>query len=304
MKTDTEIQNIENKLSLKAVGSALAGFFFMALVGVFIKLEEKGSATIEWIVFIQYFTCLIVMTLLASKNKFRDLKTNNFKYLIIRSVAGVLAFSCYVISVTKIPLVNATLLNNTAPVFIPLITLFWLKNKIDEKIWWGISIGFIGIIFIIKPSEGMLFRSGDLFGLAAGILLAMAYVALKILTKTESNITIIFYYSLISSILSLPFAISNWSNPPLIIWVYGVLCGVSFILCLYLIQYAYRYADAVKLSPFNYSVIVFSGLFDWIIFDHVPGISSLLGIALVTVGGILAILLHEKDNKELKHHWY
>lgn len=304
MKTETDIQNTESKLSVKAVGYALAGFFFMALVGVFIKLEEKGSASIEWIVFMQYFTCLLIMTALAAKNKFRDLKTSNFKYLFIRSFAGVLAFSCYVISVTKIPLVNATLLNNTAPVFIPLITLIWLKNKIDEKIWWGISVGLVGIIFIIKPSEEMLFKTGDLYGLAAGILLAIAYVALKILTKTESNVAIIFYYSLIATILSFPFAISGWSNPPLINWIYAVLCGVCFILSLYLIQHAYKYADAVKLSPFNYSVIVFSGILDWIIFDHVPGWSAITGIALVTIGGILAILLHEKDNKDLKHHWH
>lgn len=304
MKTETEIQIVESKLSIRAVGFALAGFFFMALVGVFIKLEEKGSASIEWIVFMQYFTCLLIMTALAAKNKFRDLKANNYKYLLIRSLAGVIAFSCYVISITKIPLVNATLLNNTAPVFIPLITLIWLKNKIDEKIWWGISVGLIGIIFIIKPSAEMLFKEGDLFGLAAGILLAIAYVALKVLTKTESNVTIIFYYSLIATILSLPFAISGWSNPPLIIWIYAILCGVSFILCLYLIQHAYKYADAVKLSPFNYSVIVFSGILDWIIFDHVPGFSSLIGIVLVTLGGILAVTIHEKDNKELKHHWH
>lgn len=304
MKSETELQIVENKLSVRAVGLALAGFFFMALVGVFIKLEEKGSASIEWIVFIQYFTCLIIMTAVAAKNNFKDLKVNNYKYLLIRSLTGVIAFSCYVISITKIPLVNATLLNNTAPIFIPLITLIWLKNKIDEKIWWGISVGFIGIIFIIKPSPEMLFREGDLFGLTSGILLAIAYVSLKVLTKTESNVTVIIYYSLIASILSFPFALTGWKNLPLIIWIYAILSGVSFILCLYLIQNSYKYADAVKLSPFNYSVIVFSGLLDWIIFDHVPGWSALTGIVLVTFGGILAVTIHEKDNKDLKHHWH
>jgi len=75
-----------------------------------------------------------------------------------------------------------TLLNNTTPLFIPVITLLWLKIKIDEKIWWGILVGFVGIILILRPSAVGLIKEGDLYGLAAGIFLAIAYVALKILT--------------------------------------------------------------------------------------------------------------------------
>ncbi|MEZ4823366.1 MAG: hypothetical protein R2942_13570 [Ignavibacteria bacterium] len=49
--------------------------------------------------------------------------------------------------------------------------------------------------------------------MCAGISLAVTFVTLGILTKTESFITILFYYSLIAFVLSLPFAIANWSNP-------------------------------------------------------------------------------------------
>jgi drug/metabolite transporter (DMT)-like permease len=96
----------------------------------------------------------------------------------------------------------------------------------------------------------------------------------------------------------------NWSNPPLIIWICAILTGVLFSSYLYLLQYAYKFADPVKLSPINYSVVVFTGILDWLIYDHIPGVVSAIGMVLVTFGGILAILLHEKDNKELKHHWH
>jgi drug/metabolite transporter (DMT)-like permease len=197
--------------------------------------------------------------------------------------------------------VNATLLNNATPLFIPIISFLWLKNIIDKKIWWGILTGLTGIILILKPSPSQLIKEGDLFGLAAGVFLAIAYVALKILTKTESFITVLFYYALISVVLSLPFAIYNWSNPPLLIWIYGVLTGVCFVSYLFLLQYAYRFVDPVKLSPFNYSIVVFTGIFDWIIFNNVPGILTIAGIILVSAGGILALKLHESDNKQLKH---
>jgi len=276
----------------------------LSLDSVFVKLEENAGATIEWIVFIQYSTCLVIIVIIAARNKFRDLKTNKIKLHLIRGITGVLAFSCYVIAVTKIPLVNATLLNNTAPIFIPIITLLWLKTSIDKKIWWGIVVGFIGIIFILNPSESMLLETGDIYALVAGIFLAIAYVALKVLTKTESFVTVLFYYSLIAFVLTLPFAINNWSNPDLLIWIFGILTGILFISYLYLLQYAYKFVEAVKLSPFNYSAIVFTGILDWMIFDHVPEVTAIIGIILVSVGGILAITLHEKDNKRLKHHWH
>ncbi len=294
-------EDIKSGVTAKAIGASVLGFLFLSLVGVLVKLQESGGASIEWIVFVQYSTCLFVVTLLAAKNKFRDLKTKKFSLHLIRGVTGILAFTCSVIAITKIPLVNATLLNNTTPLFIPIITLFWLKQKIDEKIWWGILVGFIGIILILRPSPAELIKEGDIYGLASGIFLAIAYVALKILTKTESFITVLFFYSLIAFMLSTPFAINNWSNPPLQVWIYGVLTGMFFLSYLYLLQYAYEFVEAVKLSPFNYSVIVFTGIFDWLIFNHIPDLLSIIGILLVSFGGILAIALHEKNNTGLKH---
>ena len=247
---------------------------------MFVKFEQTAGATVEWIVFIQYSTCLLICSLIAYKNNFRDLKTNKLKLHIVRGVTGVLAFTCCVIAISKIPLVNASLLNNTTPLFIPIISLIFLRNKIDEMIWWGILTGFIGIIFILRPTADQLLKEGDLFGLSSGILLAIAYVALKILTKTESFVTILFYYSLIATVLSLPFAVNNWSDPPLLIWICGISTGIFFITYLYLLQYAYRFVEAVKLSPFNYSIVVFTGIFDWLFFSHVPDLFSIIGIIL------------------------
>lgn len=285
-----------------AIISAVISFFLLACVSILIKLQEQ-KASIQWIIFIQFSTGLIVMTVIASTNKFRDLKTSKIKYHIIRATMGVFAFAASAVAMTKIPLVNAVLMNNSAPLFIPIITLLWLHEKIDERIWFGIITGFIGIIFILKPNSHNLIKTGDLFGLSSGIFLAIAYVALKILTKTESITSVAFYYSLTGVILSIPFATLNWSTPPLLIWVYGIASGICLIGYMFLLQNAYKFMEAIKLSPFNYLVIVFTGIFDWLIFDQIPDIYSVIGIILVSTGGLIAIMLHEKNNKKLKHHW-
>ncbi len=294
----------ESSGTAKGVIAGLTGFLFLALTGICVKFEFKYGATAEWIILIQYLTGLIIILIIASRNNFKDLRTSNLKFQFIRGITGILAFTCYVTAISRIPIVNASLLNNSAPLFIPIVTLIWLKNKIDEKIWWGIIVGFTGIVFILDPSAGDLIKKGDLYGIASGILLAVSYVALGELTKTENFISILFYYTLSGIILSLPFAIFNFNVPPLIVWIYGISAGLLFISYLYLIQFAYRYVKAVQLAPLNFSVVVFMGILDWLIFDNVPGLFSLIGIVLVSFGGILAISLHEKDNKDLKHHWH
>ena len=296
----TQEKHSETNL-LKASLTAICGFIFFSVMCLFIKIETAEGATIEWVVFIQFLSSFIIILIPVIKNKFKPVKTGKLKIHIIRGVSGLLAFSLFTIAVSKIPLVNASLLNNSAPIFVPVITLLWLRKKIDEKIWWGILVGFTGILFILHPGAGDFLKGGDLYGLGAGISLAVAYVAMGELTKSESFITILFYYTLIAVIVSLPFAMMNWSDPPLRIWIFGFLSGAFFSIYLFLLQYAFRFAEPVKLSPMNYSVVVFTGILDWLIYDQVPGLISLIGILLVTSGGILAIILHEKDNKELKH---
>ncbi len=298
------IEESGNYRSLKAVVLILLAFLMLASVGILIKLQLNAGVSVEWIVFVQYFTCLIITLIVSAAKKFPVMRTAKTKYHIIRGVSGVLAFSCFAYAISKIPLVNASLLNNTSPIFIPIVTFIWLRVKIDKNIWWGIMIGFIGIIFILDPSEKEFLKTGDLFGLASGIFMSIAYVALGMLTKTESFLTILFYYSLISVLIFLPLALNNWVDPPFIVWLYAISTGILFFCYVFFHQYAYRFLSAVKLSPLNFSVVVFTGLLDWFIFGNVPDLFSVIGIVLVIIGGILAIVLHERDSKDLKHHWH
>ncbi|MBS1517886.1 MAG: DMT family transporter [Bacteroidetes bacterium] len=246
---------------------------------------------------------MIVVTA-ASFNKFRSIKTKKYGLHLIRGTTGILAFTCYVICIRKTNIVDGTLLLNTTPLFIPFVALIWLKKKFDNFIWFGILTGFVGIVLIIHPVTGDFLKAGEIFGVMSGVFLAVAFVAMKELSVTESFEAIIFYYSSIATLISLPVAAANWVNPPLIIWVYGILTGVTFMLFIYLLQYAYRFEEASKLSPFNFSAVVYTLIFNVIFFHQKPDFITVLGIILVSIGGIMAIKIHSKSGIEYKHHWH
>lgn len=294
---------MENKSPAKGIISALISFFFLSLIAVFVKLAGEQGAKLGWIVFIQYTVAFSLALVISSREKFRNLKTEKLRFEIMRGGAGVASFLCFVLAMAEIPLVDASLLQNTAPIFIPIIGLIWLRENVEKRIWTGIIIGFVGIILIIKPDSG-LFKTGDLLGLASGILLALGYVAMKIITKTDSFKTVFFYFTATAFVLSVPLGIIYWSNPGITGWLYTAATGVLLTGYLNLLQFAYQHVEPAKVSPFNYSVVVFLGLLDWWLFGHVPGLLTIIGIVIVCLGGILVIIHHEKGNKELNHSWH
>ena len=278
----------------KAILPALGGFFFLALSSVFVKLISDFGTNTEWIVFIQYGTSLLIITLITSFKKFKPIKTGQIKLHLVRGIMGMLGFTCFVICVRMTNIVDGTLLLNSAPLFIPIIALIWLRKKMDPRIWLGIITGFIGIIFIIHPVTGDLMQMGEMYGVASGVFLAVALIAMKELSRTETFEAVIFYFSLISTICTLPLAIMNWITPPAIVWVYGISTGIAFMLYLFLLQHAYKFEEAGKLAPFNYSAVVFTVIFNIVIFNSFPDLISIAGIVLVTAGGIMAIIYHAK----------
>ena len=69
-----------------------------------------------------------------------------------------------------------------------------------------------------------------------------------------------------------------------------LLIGALYALTQYCIIIAYRYADATALSPFNYSVVIFSGLLGWLFLGNVPTAGAIAGTVLICAGGIVSIV--------------
>ena len=107
---------------------------------------------------------------------FPELRTSRTWLHILRAAAGLLSQVLMFVAVKRMPLVNAVLLSNSAPLFIPLVTWVWLKERIGGMVWVSLLIGFAGVILILKPGLALLSEShcahrhqrGGLLGLGPG----------------------------------------------------------------------------------------------------------------------------------------
>jgi drug/metabolite transporter (DMT)-like permease len=262
-------------------------FFCAAVMSTFSKAAAGVPPLL--ILFLQYAISFLVFVPSAATLGPEHLKTQHFRLHVFRSVAGSVCQLLFFVAVRSISLLAAVLLSNAAPLFIPLVVYVWFHKTVQPVVWMSLLIGLAGIVMIIKPGPQLLENPAALIALASGMCSALALVATNKLAETEPPVRILFYNFGISTALLIPLAILVWKPLTTRQWLLLLGVGVFYALTQYFIILAYRYASATELSPFNYTVVIFSGLLGWLVFGAVPDALAVLGTVLICTGGILSI---------------
>lgn len=276
--------------ALFAIISALA----YAGYGLTSKILQQEHVPIPSIAFFLFFICFLLNFPRIAKNGLSQLKTSHPILLIFRSLAGLFAVLFLLYPIKYIPLIDAMMLHNTAHLFIPFISFFLLREKLSKTIWIGLGLGLVGITMIFFRGQDTL-NFPVFIALLSGVSVAFAMVFSRKLVRTEPVSRILFYYFSIGMLLTAPSLAFNWHPYHWSIWVLLILGGFITYACIYLFSSSLKRITATTASILYYLTIVFSGLFDWILWDQIPSLLDLLDIALVTTGGILSMISEKND---------
>lgn len=274
---------------------SLLSFFILSIMGALGKVAATYQPTIL-IVLVQNFVSFIIILPFVFKAGISNLKTKKIYLHALRAVTGTVAWYCLFEAIKLLSLNMGVLLCYVAPLWIPIIASIFFKEHVYSKVWTGVLIGFLGIIFVLglhlDKNPNVL---GLSLGVIAGITLAIALITVRVLNKTESTTTILFYYFLISSLLLLPLAWPHISELNLKSLPYLIAIGVCLASSQLCLVKAYKYASAVKLSPYIYSAIIFSTLIDSLVWHTLISSLQLLGMLLVIFGGVIAAQAPKED---------
>ena len=274
-----------NNLILGCIFAMFAELCFVGM-GSLVKLLSENLPSQNVLFFRNLFGLLILLPLIF-KLGFTTLKTDNLKWHFLRSLSGVSAMYCFFYALSELPLADAMLLKISAPLFIPIIALIWLSEHISLRAIMAIIIGFLGVLFVLKPTGTV--HVASLVGLMGGALAALAKVTIRRMSASEPTSRIVFYFGLISLTVSTIPMFWYWQNPDNREWMLLILLGAFGTLGQLFLTKAYLLAPASRIAPFTYSSILFAAVIGWIFWDEIITLLTVTGAFLIIMAGILII---------------
>jgi drug/metabolite transporter (DMT)-like permease len=284
-----------------AVGYVLLSTLCLSIYGLFAKFT-LSITSIPLLLFLRFFIPFILMlpVLLWLGTFKRIFPVQNLKNQFLRSLSTVVSQLSFFYYLTSASLLDATMLLNTGPIFIPIIAWFLHGHSVGKKTWWSIGIALIGVALIVKPTQGI-FDLFSLVGLLAGIATAFSQVFYGVNVEKESQDQNLFYVYFLGTLLSVPALLAHFviyktntfslnegafSERGEVI-IFMIALGVTSIGNQFFRGMSYRHAKPTSLAPFLYSTVVFSGLWDWFFFQRTPDYFAILGTLLILLASLL-----------------
>jgi drug/metabolite transporter (DMT)-like permease len=225
------------------------------------------------------------------------LRTANPMGHVWRGLVGTTAMGLGFASLGLLPLPEVTALGYAAPLLTVVFAAMFLGEEVRVFRITAVVLGLIGVMIVISPrlttlSDGQVSASdtlGAMLVLGSAVFAALAQVFVRKLVNEESTASIVFYFSITATLMSLVTLPFGWVVPgpeaaALLIGA-GLLGGVGQIL----LTSSYRWADASVVAPFDYVSMLFALVFGYIFFAEAPTLPVLGGASLVVLAGVLII---------------
>ena len=267
----------------------LAGLFFSSMVGL-IKLLGHRIPSYE-IVFFRSIIQLLVLTIVFWRIGFSALKTKRPLLHGLRTFIAVLLINCNFYAFTQLPVAEVTAIGFTRNLFLAMLAMPILAEKITISRLIALVFGFIGIIFITRPGEST-FEGAMLIALAATALGAIMMIMIRKLTATESNVIMMTYPALgIVLVTSVPTFIF-WTQPTNHELFLLILMSFLGIIGQWSMIQAFRLGEATAIASAGYTRIIFATIIGYSFFAELPDTMSIAGI-LIIVGSNLLLIFQE-----------
>lgn len=253
-----------------ALWMAVSAVFFSAMA---VLVKRLSSAVPEsQMIFFRGAVNVAVVLPLAWKE--RNWNPPRKSILFLRGFAGFLALLCFFHSIERLPLSVAALINWSSPVFVVVLSRFFMKEHFPARGWIGVLSAFLGLGLLLRPSGGWGALGATaipavtaLIAVLGAFFSSIAYVAIRAASSRVGPHTIVLYFSGVVTLLSLPFSLQG----PRWVWEAGILPALllmGFFASVGQISmtFAYRYAKAGVAATMNLMTAAFSTLWGVILF--------------------------------------
>jgi len=262
-----------------------------ALVNALVKYEEAVYPVSQVVFFRSIFALLFSCVLVMRDGGFSILRTHRIVEHVGRGTLQFISMVCVFIAYHLMPLADAVAITFSSPLFLTLLSIPLLGEKVGRHRWGAVIVGFVGVMIMVQPGPSS-FSIGSILALANAALGASVTIALRRMSLTERPATLVTYQAIVAtglSVLILPFGwVSLTWQGALGLASIGLISGLGQILW----TQAFRMVPAAILAPFSYTTMIWSIGLGFFIWGDVPT-PVLIGGACVVASSGLYILYRE-----------
>ncbi len=263
---------------------AAAGFGLMAAL---IKLSGE-RLNIMQILLVRQMVMMLFVAPSILRNFPGGLKTNRIGLQFLRILLALAAMSFGFSAVIHLPLAEATTIGFAKIFFTTICAIFFLNEVIGRRRWAAIAIGFVGVLIVLRPGfEG--FSVYSIYALIGSAAAGVVMVIIRILTRTETTMSILTYQALGVGIAVAVPGIYFWVWPTLNEWLLLFGVGITSYYSQSFNINAYRYGEASVMASLDYVRLIYSVALGYFIFENLPDIWTWAGAFVIIAASIYTI---------------
>ena len=272
---------------------ALRGVALMVLaVGTFVCMDTIAKYLsrhypVSVIVWARYaINLLLMLAFLAARGELRYARTARPGIQILRGLLLGASTLLFFTALSKMPVAEATAIGFVMPLFVAVLAVLMLKERLDMPPMVAILVGLIGALVIVRPGSAV-FTVYALLPLAAALGSAFSQILTRKIAGIEPPMTSLFYGALVGTVMFGP-ALLWWEHPPAGLWHWSLLVALGLLATVghFALIRAFDYGTAMLLSPFVYTQLVWAMLLGLLVFGDFPDAWSLTGMAIIVASGL------------------
>jgi len=278
-----------------AVLYLLVAIGLIALVDTTCKFytDELHAVMLVW----GYFVGITVFVggYFGVRGQFNLLRSNRPVLQFIRPGFLVLSIASLFVSLTYLPIADATAIGFTGPLFMTALSVPFLGERVGWHRWLAVIVGLAGVLVIVRPGGAVWHWSAGMAVLGA-VCFALFQLFTRRLANADRHQTTLLYTSIGGTVwasLIVPFF---WTTPSLNHVLMFLIIGTMGAGAHFCMIQAFSKAEASFLAPFNYSKMIWVMILGYLVFDDVPGLDTLIGSAVIAAAGLYVIYRESRQN--------
>lgn len=228
-------------------------------------------------------------------------KVKRWDKVILRSFYGTIGFFASFYAFAHLPLAQAQSLSFSRALFITILAVVLLKEKVAWRRWSAIVIGFIGVILMtgLGSQKVVEFDLASFAAIAAAFAFALSIVTAKDLTSDHSPLTLVLYANILTTIAGFPFLLVDFHMPPQSALLPLALMGITGVIAQACYVQALSVGEASLMGLMDYVRLPLSVIVGFVVFAEIPSGNSMLG-AFIVIASTIYITFREAQLERKK----